>query len=152
MQFTNKSYYSAMDEFSGATSIPATEPVQLDKYGDPIIPDDALNFTAKDIGITTNPMGNTLESLKARIREGTSRIEFSFLGQHKGNSQNPTPESFGNRERMDMRELAKINEMKTSTHAAVHANSLAGFTNRGFNDEARAEAMQEIKKAIQFAG
>jgi hypothetical protein len=152
MQFTNRSYYSQTDEMTGGYLISAKEPVQQDKYGDPIIPDEALNFTAKDIGITTNPMGNTLESLKARIKEGTSRIEFSFLGQHKGNSQNPTPESFGKTERQDMRELVKFNQMKTSTHAAVHANSLAGFTNRGFNDETRAEAMAEIKKAINFAG
>lgn len=152
MQFTNSSYYSAMDEMSGAKIISPTEPVQEDRYGDPVIPDDALNFTAKDIGITTNPMGNTLESLKARIREGTSRIEFSFIGQHKGNSQSPTPESFGSKERQDMRELTRINEMRTSTHAAVHANSLAGFSERGFNDEVRAEALQEIRKAINFAG
>jgi sugar phosphate isomerase/epimerase len=152
MQFSNSSYYSAMDEMSGAKVISPLEPVPEDRYGDPVIPDEALNFTAKDIGITTNPMGNTLESLKGRIREGTGRIEFSFMGQHKGNSQNPTPESFGQLERQDMRELLKVNEMKSSTHAAVHANSLAGFTNRGFNDETRAEAINEIKKAIQFAG
>lgn len=152
MQFSNRSYYSNMDELSGASMIPASAPIEEDRYGDPVIPDEALNFTAKDIGTTTNPMGNTLESMKAKIREGASRIEFSFMGQHKGNSQNPTPESFGSRDRMDMRELAKINEMKTSVHAALHANSLAGFTNRGFNEEARSEAMNELRKAIQFAG
>ncbi|MGV8162801.1 MAG: TIM barrel protein [Candidatus Nanoarchaeia archaeon] len=152
MQFSNGGYYSAMDNFGKGQVTNPLEPVPLDDRGDPVVSDDDLNFTIKDLGTTTNPMGNTLDSLKSRIREGTSKIEFSFMGQHKGNSQNPTPESFGSLERQDMRELAKINEMKTSTHAAVHANALSGFTQRGFNDEARGDVINEIKKAIQFAG
>ncbi|MFA6073478.1 MAG: TIM barrel protein [Candidatus Woesearchaeota archaeon] len=152
MQFNNSNYYSAMDSMSGSGIISPLEPVQQDSQGEPIISDDALNFTAKDIGTTTNPMGNTLDSLKSRIKEGTSRIEFSFMGQHKGNSQSPTPESFGTRERQDMRELVKINEMKTSTHAAVHADALSGFTQKGFNEEARGNVLKEIKRAVQFAG
>jgi len=152
MQFSNNNYYSTMDGFSNAKSGTALDPAPLDEYGEPIIPDEALNFTPKDIGTTTNPMGNTLESMKSRIREGAGRIEFSFMGQHKGSSQSPTPESFGTKERQDMRELAKINDIKTSTHAAVHANSLAGFGQRGFNNEARGEVLTEIKRAIQFAG
>ncbi|MGV8169299.1 MAG: TIM barrel protein [Candidatus Nanoarchaeia archaeon] len=152
MQFSSRGYYGAMDDFSGGNTVSPLATLPVDEEGQPVVPDDSLNFTAKDIGTTTNPMGNTLESLKARIREGTSRIEFSFMGQHKGNSQNPTPESFGNRERQDMRELVKINEMKTSTHAAVHANALSGMTQNGFNDAARGDIIHEIKRAIQFAG
>ncbi|PIN80809.1 hypothetical protein COV13_03000 [Candidatus Woesearchaeota archaeon CG10_big_fil_rev_8_21_14_0_10_32_9] len=152
MQFTKNNYYSAMDRLDNTEFFASNAPVELDEEGNPLVPDDSLNFTPKEIGTTTNPMGNTLDSLKAKIREGTSRIEFSFIGQGKGNSQQPTPESFGTREREDIRELLRANEMKTSTHASVHSQSLAGFTQRGFNDEARSQVLNEIKKAIHFAG
>jgi len=152
MQFTKNNYYSAMDRLDNTEFFASNAPVELDEEGNPLVPDDSLNFTPREIGTTTNPMGNTLDSLKAKIREGTSRIEFSFIGQGKGNSQQPTPESFGTREREDIRELLRANEMKTSTHASVHSQSLAGFTQRGFNDEARSQVLNEIKKAIHFAG
>jgi len=152
MQFTKNNYYSAMDRLDNTEFFASNAPVELDEEGNPLVPDDSLNFTPREIGTTTNPMGNTLDSLKAKIREGTSRIEFSFIGQGKGNSQQPTPESFGTKEREDIRELLRANEMKTSTHASVHSQSLAGFTQRGFNDEARSQVLNEIKKAIHFAG
>lgn len=153
MQFTRNNYYSAMDRLDNSEFYASNAPVELDEEGNEIVPDDSLNFTPREIGTTTNPMGNTLESLKAKVREGTSRVEFSFIGQGKGNSQQPTPESFGTKERQDIRELLRANEMKTSTHASVHSQSLAGFTGqRGFNDEARSQVLNEIKKAIHFAG
>ncbi len=157
MQFNNNdymggSYYSAMDRLDNTSFQTSDTPVDVDPWGNPIIPDDALNFTPREVGTATNPMGNTLDSLKERIRQGVSRIELGFIKQGKGNSQQPTPESFGAAERQDMRELLKINEMKTSTHAAVHGDSLAGFTENGFSAAARANALKEIKKAIDFAG
>lgn len=148
MQFRNDGYFQR-DNLTPPTK--AVEEAPRDNFGNPIKPEEALNFTPKEIGTTTNPMGNTLESLKARIKEGTARIEFSFLGQGKGNSQQPTPESYGTEERRDIRELLEINQMKTSTHAAVHSQSLAGFSNQGFNEQARGEALKEIKKAVDFA-
>ncbi len=152
MQFTRNNYYSAMDRLDNTEFFASNSPAEVDDEGNFIVPDEALNFTPKEIGTTTNPMGNTMESLKAKIREGVSRLEFSFIGKRKGNSQQPTPESYGAREREDIRELLKINEMKTSTHASVHSESLAGFTERGFNEEARSQVINEIKKAIHFAG
>ena len=151
MQFGGNNYYSAMDYMDNSSIMDSSEPAPTDDEGNPITPDGALNFTHKDIGTTTNPMGNVLESLKARIREGNSRLEFSFIGQGKGNSQQPTPESFGTTERRDIRELLKLNEMKTSTHASVHSQSLAGFTKDGFSPDAQEQVLKEIRKAIDFA-
>lgn len=148
MQFRNDGYFKK-DNLT--PPINATQQAPKDEFGNPISPDESLNFTPQEIGTTTNPMGNTIESLKTRIKEGTARIEFSFLGQGKGNSQRPTPESYGTDERRDIRELLEVNQMKTSTHAAVHSQSLAGFSNEGFNDQARGQALNEIKKAIDFA-
>ncbi|MCF7866091.1 sugar phosphate isomerase/epimerase [Candidatus Woesearchaeota archaeon] len=153
MQFgQNDDYFSDVDGFSDkGPFFDSSKETETDEEGNYVVPDDALNFTHEEIGTTTNPMGNTLESLKARIREGNRRIEFSFIGQGKGNSQQPTPESFGNAERRDIRELLEQNKIKTSTHAGVHSQSLAGFTNDGFKGEAREQVMNEIKKAIDFA-
>jgi len=141
-----------MDDFNNPNIFEATEPEETDAAGNVIPPDDALNFTARDIGTTSNPFANQLESLKTRIKEGASKIEFEFIGAGKGNSQRPTPESFGSAERRDIRELLQANNMKTSTHAAVHSESLAGFTREGFSADARAQVIKEIKKAIHFAG
>lgn len=152
MQFSNRSYFSAMDRVDNAEMFTTDTPAPLDEEGNPIVSDDVLNFTPQEIGLTTNPMQNTLESFKAQIKQGIGRIEFGFMGKGKGNAQNPTPESFGKDERRDMRELLKINDIKTSTHAAVHADSLAGFTNRGFDSATRAAALKEINRAIHFAG
>lgn len=152
MIFNSSGYYGNIDELNQDHWSEAITPANYDEKGDPITPDDAVNFTTRDIGVTTNPMGNTLESLKSRIREGTGRIEFSFLRGGKGSSQGPNPESFGTTERADIRELLKVNEMKTSTHAPVHAESLAGFGERGFDNFRRSNALKEIKRAIDFAG
>jgi len=153
MQFTGNNYYSAMDYLGGNSHFEQTSaPEETDAYGNSITPDDALNFTPKEIGTTTNPMTGQVEALKARIREGASRIEFSFLGAGKGNAQRPTPESFGTKERREIRELLNANEMTTSTHAPIHSESLAGFSNEGFNSVARAQVLKEIKRAIHFAG
>lgn len=152
MQFANNNYYAAMDYIDTTQDFPTEEPAKVDSFGRPIVDDESLNFTARDLGTTTNPMTGQIEALKARIREGASRIEFSFLGAGKGNAQRPTPESFGSKERRDLRELLDANEMRTSTHAGVHSESLAGFTKEGFNSEARSHTLKEIKRAIHFAG
>lgn len=152
MQFRNANYYEAMDYLAPSFDFATETPQKLDSYGNPIIDDESLNFTVRDIGTTTNPMQHQTEALKARIREGASRIEFEFLGAGKGNSQRPTPESFGTKERQDMRELLDVNEMRSATHAGVHTESLAGFTREGFNSEARANVLKEIRRAIDFAG
>lgn len=152
MQFGNNNYFSTVDNMAEESLHDSMAEPDLDEDGEPIVPDEALNLTHKEIGTTTNPMGNTVESLKARIREGNRRIEFSFIGQGKGNSQQPTPESFGANDRRDIRELLDQNEMKTSTHASVHSQSLGGFTREGFSGEAREQVLKEIKKAIDFAG
>ncbi len=130
-------------------------PTEVDSYGQPVSQNDSINFTTYDIGTTTTPMGHIINErqggLKAKIREGVGRIEFSFMGQNKGNSQQSTPESYGRKERRDIRELLEINKIDTSTHAAVHSQSLAGFGEGGFNEERRADVLKEIKKAIDFA-
>ena len=148
MQFTNNnnSYYNAMDQISQDHVI---EPLLSE---DEAAVGDALNLGTAELGTTTNPMGNTLQSVKSRIMEGAGRLEFEFVGKGKGNSQSPTPESYGVRERQDMKELVTINDIKSSVHASVHTESLAGFGQGGFDGNRREEAMREIRRAVDFAG
>ena len=153
MQFSNNGYYSAMDHVNNSQFFESKEPAELDEEGNPVISDDSLNFTPGDIGISTKPGMSPLEAFKADIKQGAGRIEFTFMGAGKGSAQNPTPESVSAGERRDMRELLKINDIKTATHAGIHANSLAGFDGKsGFSNEVRSTALKEIDKAIQFAG
>ncbi len=111
-----------------------------------------LNFTSHELGTTTNPMMNQLQAVDAKIKEGAGKLEIGFMGAGKGNSQQPTPESFGAKERQDIKELLTINDIKSSVHAAVHTTSLAGFGQRGFSGQQREEALNEINRAINFAG
>ncbi|NTV22956.1 MAG: sugar phosphate isomerase/epimerase [Nanoarchaeota archaeon] len=114
--------------------------------------------TLSDIGIdsfgtTTNPFEHQTSALKARIFHGANKIEMGFFGQGKGRKEAATPESFGARERMDMRELAEFNEITTTTHASVGVSGLSGLDMRqgSFDDQHRKETIDEIKRAIHFA-
>jgi hypothetical protein len=104
-------------------------------------------------GTTTNPFEHQTQALKARIFHGANRVEFAFFGGGKGRKENPTPETFGQRERMDMRELAEFNEVETTTHATVAVSGLSGLEMQQgmFDDRHRKEAIDEIKRAIHFA-
>jgi len=144
--FTNNNYYPAMDRFDEG---PVIEPLITE---DEKAVQEAINLGTAEIGTTTNPMGNTLQSVKSRIMEGAGRLEFEFIGKGKGSSQAPTPESYGTVERRDMKELLTINDIKASVHASVHGESLAGFGREGFSGAQREEALREIKRAIDFAG
>lgn len=149
MQFTNNNYAHAAAALERLNHQPAITPLVSE---DEAAVGEALSFGTAELGTTTNPMGNTLDSLKSRINEGAGRIEFEFIQKGKGNSQAPTPESFGVKERQDMKELLTINDIKSSVHASVHGESLAGFGQRGFTGEQRQEALREIQRAVHFAG
>jgi len=137
-------YYTTLDRTYGRI-----EPSDIPK--DPLVQIETSSLSPQDIGTTTHPMQNTVQSFGAKIREGAGKIEIGFIGQGKTNSQQPGPEAFGTLERRDIRELAEINKIETSVHAAWHTGSLAGFTREGFNEQARQQALTEVEKAIHFA-
>jgi len=120
-------------------------------YYNPMDEEYEKELYTSQIGASVNPMEHQTQSLKAKIFEGASVAEFGFMGAGKGNKQQFTPESFGKLERQDMRELAEVNKVETSTHASPGAGPLSGFSREGFNDEQRAQTLKEIKKAIDFA-
>jgi len=130
MAVFGQGYYSAMD----------------DQY-------QGMGLSPKDIGISTPPMKDQLEGLKARIFQGASRVELGFTGVGKGSmqGQTPTPGSYGEEEREAIRDLAKVNRVELTTHATVGIGGLAGFTQQGFREEARENSLKEIERAIDFA-
>ena len=78
-----------------------------------------IGLSPENIGISAPPFGDQLQGLKAKVFQGASKVELGFMGKGKGSMQggNTTPEMFGKDERMDMRELAKINKIQLTTHA-----------------------------------
>ena len=165
MVIFNEGYYQAMDrnyygpagashdigDVGGPINLDAPKPVYEIKPTE-------SKLGPQEIGTTTHPMQNTLQSLTAKIRSGAGKIEFSFIGQGKTSSQQPGPETFGSKERRDMKELVEFNKIRTSTHASVHTESLGGLTGgeggggSGFRRQAQQKILKEIEKAIHFAG
>ena len=108
-------------------------------------------LTSKIVGITSNPTLDQVKGFQEKIREGASRVELGFMGTQKGSSQAPTPESMSDLQRKDIRDLAKLNEIETTVHAAPSVSNLSGFTQQGFSEDARSEALNEIQRAVDFA-
>ncbi|MBI2133380.1 hypothetical protein HYU11_01720 [Candidatus Woesearchaeota archaeon] len=117
-----------------------------------VVPEMA-GLSPSDIGISAPPMQNQLEALNARIRQGASRVELGFTGRGKGSmgQSSTTPEMYGMEERRDIRELANLNKVILSTHATTQVGNLSGLTEGGFNEMAREMALNEVKRAIDFA-
>ena len=107
----------------------------------------------KDLGIPTPPMQDQVQSLKQRIHQGASLVELGFTGAGKGSMGQgaTTPEMYGYDHRQAMRELAKINDIKLTTHVTTRTPPLSGFGQQGFNEEARKQALEEIERTVDFA-
>jgi sugar phosphate isomerase/epimerase len=121
----------------------------LDKdYNGPLGP-----ISPSNIGATTHPGQSQLEGLKSAIFSGASTVELGFTGTGKGNrgQGQPTPESYGKDEREAMKELARINKIKLSTHAAIGMTGFAGFHENTFREDLRQKNIHETEKAIDFA-
>ena len=107
----------------------------------------------KDLGIPTPPMQDQVQSLKQRIHQGASLVELGFTGAGKGSMGQgaTTPEMYGYDHRQAMRELAKINDIRVTTHVTTRTPPLSGFGQQGFSDDARRQALEEIERTVDFA-
>ncbi len=134
-------YFSAMDR--GYTPIPDAVDVVPEMGG----------LSPGNIGISAPPMQNQLEALQAKIRQGAKRVELGFMGRGKGSmgQGSTTPEMYGLEERRDMKELAKFNKVILTTHSTPAIGNISGLTEQGFNEMAREQAFNEIRRAIDFA-
>ncbi len=112
-----------------------------------------MRIDPKQIGIS-HGIGDVGEGLKANVFRGAKVVELGFMGAAKGSRSQPgghTPESYGIRERQEMRELAKINEIEVSTHASPNVGYASGYQEGAFRDETRQFVLHEVKRAIDFA-
>lgn len=149
----NQSYFNAMDRgyYLPSESAEGSAGPESGHGGGEVAPD--IGLSTKDIGISAPPFGDQLQGLKAKIFQGASKVELGFMGRGKGSMQggNTTPEMFGKEERMDIRELAKINKIQLTTHASPNIGSLAGFQQDRFDEAVRETTLHEIQRAIDFA-
>lgn len=112
-----------------------------------------LRVDPTQIGIS-HGVGDVGEGLKANVFRGARVVELGFMGGGKGSRSSPgghTPESYGVRERMEMRELAKVNEMEVSTHASPNVGYAAGYAEGAFRPEEQQRVLHEIHRATEFA-
>jgi len=126
-------------------------------YGKPSADETSTN----DVGVGIQdlgwglPMGigaMNIQGIAAKIREGAGNIEIQFAGTVRGQRQAQTPGMYGKEQREAMRELAEINEVNLTTHAAFGIMGLAGMDQSGnFSKEYRKIAIDEIKRAVEFA-
>ncbi len=144
----NSAYYTAMDRgyympLQPGQGMPGESPDKIPEIG----------VSPKDIGVSAHPGQDQLQQVKARIFQGASKVELGFFGRGKGSFQggNTTPEMYGKEERIDIRELAKINKVQITTHATTASGSLAGFGQNNFDEHVREQALHEIERAVDFA-
>lgn len=113
------------------------------------------DITTKGLGVSTPPMQDQLQSIRARIMQGANAVELGFWGVQKGSASggNYTPGTVGIPEREAIKEIAKINDVNlASVHTAMKVQGLAGFDGRQFSEQKRSQDMEEVKRTIDFAG
>jgi len=111
-------------------------------------------LSPKDLGLSAG-IGDPWEKIRAHITAGATHVELGFMGAGRGSVHQPTgftPESIGKAKREDIRQMAKAAGVTVSTHASANVIGFAGFKEGKFDDQAAAQAMREVHKAIEFAG
>ena len=112
------------------------------------------SLSIKDIGMSV-PMGISAQNVAgiySKIRMGVGSIEIGFPGVYSGQRQAQTPEMYGEDQRQAIRELANINEIKLTTHAAYNVMGLMGHDQRdNFSMSNATQNLHEIQRAIDFA-
>ncbi len=119
------------------------------------------NNSTNDVGVGIKDLGMSLAlgpvpnvpAVGAKLRAGMKTMEIGFTGSGKGTGQSQTPEYYGKAQRQALEEIGKANEVNFTTHASFGIQGLAGADQRGnFNKAAKEFALQEIRRAVEFAG
>lgn len=127
------------------------------EYGKSTVGDNSTNdlgIGVQDIGQGV-PMGiaaQNVQGIGAKIKAGAGSLEIQFPGTVRGSRQAHTPGMYGEDQRRAIRELAMVNEVNLTTHAAFGIMGLAGMDQQGnFSKEQQKMAVDEIKRAVEFA-
>ena len=146
-EYFSSSYFTRMpEEYFRALDRETYVPYSAERTEPGILP-------MEDVGFPTPPMQDQVQSLKQRIFQGVSKVELGFMGAGKGSMQggNTTPEMLGKPHREAIRDLAALNKIELSTHVTTRVGNLSGLGERNYSDEARARALEEIRRTIDFA-
>ena len=106
-----------------------------------------------DLGISMGlgPIRN-IGDIGAKLRPGTKKLEFVFMGSGKGGAQGHTPGMYGLKQRQALQEMGKANKIDFTTHSTVGIYGLSGMDRGGsFSKQRRNESYQELKRAVEFA-
>jgi len=111
-----------------------------------------LEVSPKDIGISMGA-GDVLEGMQSAINMGAGTVELGFTGASKGSlgQGSTTPEMFGKDKREAIRQLGKVNDVETTTHATIGVGNLSGLGQRGFERQAQQNTIHEIQRTVDFA-
>src|SRR3989338_708409 len=153
MQF-HSGYASVQDLYGGMDS---ASPMDRDFY-DGNSPAEDLGIGINDVGMSV-PLGISaanVQGVYSKIRSGVGKMELGFPGAISGNRQAQTPEMYGKDQRQALRELAAINEVEYTTHAAYQMMGMTGAIEQASDmikfDMNRARMVQhEVERVIDFA-
>ncbi|MGM5485128.1 MAG: TIM barrel protein [Nanobdellota archaeon] len=116
---------------------------------EPIVPTSEIGASVPE----GSRFGNFIQSMQQAIRKGAGRLELA-TGMGGGQEQ-VGAEAYGTEARRELRDIAKANDVNIhSIHSPSNVGNVSGYNpqERGFNDEHRKMELEEVKKAIDFAG
>jgi sugar phosphate isomerase/epimerase len=140
-----RSYYSVPSGYYAEFKSPVSDPgPQIENV-----------IGVRDIGQSVaegSRFGTFLQTTQAAIRGGAGKIELSTsMG---GGGESVGAEAYGKDARNALKEISKANSVEfVSVHTPAQIGNLSGYNpqERGFSDEHRKYAIEEIKRAIHFA-
>jgi len=147
MQF-GTSYYHPFDrKYDQVGDIAANPRVYNADIEKPLMP---ISEIAQSV-TEGNRFGSFVQTVTGAIRTGGGSIE---LQPQLGGGAEPTGvESYGKEARQALREMARANKVNLSAvHTPSQIGNLSGLGQEGFSDQQRLSSLEEVKKAISFAG
>jgi len=140
-------YAHPMDrEYMGNNSLEPGGPSNIEK---PIVPINEIGQSVTE----GSRFGSLIDTTKAAIGRGTGSVELATI--MGGGGEPGGAESYGKDAREALRELSKVNEVSISSiHTPTNIGNLSGFNPQqgNFSDDFRKVQIDEVKKAIKFAG
>ncbi|MAG72717.1 hypothetical protein CL620_00245 [archaeon] len=115
---------------------------------------------SNDVGVSIGELGMSMglgpipnvNAISAKLRPGTKKLEFVFLGRQKGSGQGQTPGMYGLKQRQALREMGTANRIDFTTHSTVGVMGLAGMDQQGnFSKASKDQSLHEVQRAIEFA-
>ncbi|MBN1157219.1 sugar phosphate isomerase/epimerase [Candidatus Woesearchaeota archaeon] len=115
-------------------------------------PDEKLSVREIGMSVPFGVAAGNVEGVQAKIRAGVSSMELGFTGAGMGQRNAQTPEMYGRDTRTALREIAKVNEVKFTTHSAYNVMGMLGSDQQGNVSLTRArQGLAEVERAIEFA-